>query len=39
VLTSSRDERSYHRRLPASPARGFIPKERLSAETLRRVLE
>jgi len=39
VLTSSRDERSYHRRLSTSPARGFIPKERLSAETLRRVLE
>lgn len=34
VLTSSRDESSYRRRLHASAARGFIPKSELSGTRL-----
>ena len=34
VLTSSRDESSYRRRLGGSSARGFIPKAELSAQSL-----
>jgi len=30
VLVSVRDRASYRRRLPDSPARGFIPKDRLT---------
>jgi DNA-binding NarL/FixJ family response regulator len=35
VLTSSRSPASYGSRLSASPARGFIPKDELSAASLR----
>jgi DNA-binding NarL/FixJ family response regulator len=35
VLTSSRNPASYGSRLSASPARGFIPKDELSAASLR----
>jgi DNA-binding NarL/FixJ family response regulator len=34
VLTSSRDESSYRRRLGGSSASGFIPKAELSAQSL-----
>jgi DNA-binding NarL/FixJ family response regulator len=34
VLTSSRDARSYRRRLAASPARAFVPKSELSGDAL-----
>jgi len=34
VLTSSTDAPSYGARLTTAPARGFIPKERLSARAL-----
>jgi DNA-binding NarL/FixJ family response regulator len=34
VLTSSRDGSSYRRRLRQSAARGFVPKNELSGETL-----
>jgi DNA-binding NarL/FixJ family response regulator len=34
VLTSSRDESSYRRRLHTSAARGFIPKSELSGSRL-----
>jgi DNA-binding NarL/FixJ family response regulator len=34
VLTSSRDESSYRRRLNTSAARGFIPKSELSGSRL-----
>jgi DNA-binding NarL/FixJ family response regulator len=35
VLTSSRNPASYGSRLSTSPARGFIPKDELSAASLR----
>jgi DNA-binding NarL/FixJ family response regulator len=35
VLTSSRNPASYGSRLSASPAQGFIPKDELSAASLR----
>ena len=38
VLVSSRDARSYGGRIEASPARGFIPKDELSAERLQALL-
>jgi DNA-binding NarL/FixJ family response regulator len=34
VLTSSRDARSYRRRLALSPARAFLPKSELSGDAL-----
>ena len=38
VLVSTRDAPSFRRRLEASPARGFIPKHELSAQTIDAVL-
>jgi DNA-binding NarL/FixJ family response regulator len=38
VLTSSRAENSYRRRLAGSPARGFIAKAELSGEALAALL-
>jgi DNA-binding NarL/FixJ family response regulator len=38
VLVSSRARADYGRRVDTSPARGFIAKDDLSGETLRRVL-
>jgi two-component system response regulator DegU len=38
VLTSSRDVATYRRRLESSTARGFVPKDRLSAGTISAVL-
>jgi DNA-binding NarL/FixJ family response regulator len=38
VLTSSRDRRDFEPLLRLSPARGFVEKERLSAEALAEVL-
>jgi DNA-binding NarL/FixJ family response regulator len=38
VLTSSRDADDYGQRLAASPARGFIHKDRLSGATLAEVV-
>jgi len=38
VLTSSRDARSYRRRLALSPARAFLPKSELSGDALAALL-
>jgi DNA-binding NarL/FixJ family response regulator len=38
VLTSSRDARSYRRRLALSPARAFVPKNELSGDALAALL-
>ena len=38
VLTSSRDEADFGSRIARSPARGFIPKSRLSGAALEEVL-
>jgi DNA-binding NarL/FixJ family response regulator len=38
VLTSSRDARSYRRRLALSPARAFLPKSELSRDALAALL-
>jgi DNA-binding NarL/FixJ family response regulator len=38
VLTSSRSPISYGSKLTASPARGFIPKDELSAATLQALI-
>jgi DNA-binding NarL/FixJ family response regulator len=39
VLTSSRTESSYRRRLRHSPARGFIPKSQLTGQVLAALVE
>lgn len=38
VLTSTREARDYGRRIAASPAAGFVPKDQLSGAALRRFL-
>lgn len=38
VLTSTRDAGDYGRRIAASPAAGFLPKDQLSGAALRRFL-
>ena len=38
ILVSSYDEREFSSRIAASPALGFIPKTRLSAERIRQLL-
>ena len=38
IFVSSYDEREFSSRIAASPALGFIPKTRLSAERIRRLL-
>lgn len=38
ILVSSYDEREFSSRIAASPALGFIPKNRLSAERIRQLL-
>ena len=38
VLTSSRDTRSYRRRIARSPAQAFIPKAELSGDALAAVI-
>ena len=38
VLTSTREARDYATRIASSPARGFIPKQDLSTETLSELL-
>ena len=39
VLTSTRDASAYTRRLAATPARGFVPKQELSGEAVARILD
>jgi DNA-binding NarL/FixJ family response regulator len=39
VLTSSRDERAYGRRLTNGDASGFIPKERISGPAIRALVD
>jgi DNA-binding NarL/FixJ family response regulator len=39
VLTSSREASAYGRRLTTSPVLGFLPKDELSAEALRLLME
>jgi len=39
VLTSSRDARSYGRKLTTIPCLGFIPKEQVSGATIRALVE
>ena len=38
VLTSTREARDYGKRIAASPAAGFLPKDELSGAALRRFL-
>jgi DNA-binding NarL/FixJ family response regulator len=38
ILVSTYDEREFSSRIAASPALGFIPKTRLSAERIRQLL-
>lgn len=39
VLTSSRDARAYGRRLSSGPGVGFIPKEQLSGDAIRALVQ
>ena len=39
VLMSSRDARAYGRRLATAPVLGFIPKEQLSGEAVRSLVD
>jgi DNA-binding NarL/FixJ family response regulator len=39
VLTSSRDEAAYGPRIAATPAAGFVPKDRLSGAAIRALID